>query len=412
MKTLQLQQRHELSDQDKQIFKFTPLQKLFVEEYLTNGMESTDAARQAISALKPELAKIVSQATFISERLSPQTISTISTPFNEEIANVFEKDPEETVLINYTNKGVEGYNKKIRSVLGRVGELVPNDVVVGYLGYSSKQVDKANIANSIRYTIQSVVKSGPIYKITASSKKLQTLEDLGVSGVSGMASTNYMQLSRSDSFDFPNLTEEDFDKNNKTISNLMQTLKNAKDYAIANKSNRSAWATYYDIKDKVSGFFSFHDLGGDYIYNPSAKQMEKYSNERHKNIDKDMRIEKGIDFGHAITIHKSQGTTVKNVFFDANSLPSGSTSKLMQSGKQIGTEKHSLLYVGISRASEYLGIHYANMANFYIPESEQPQGVQKNIVPSEGEMTLKNGKIYPFSKINSKMFEVIGYSPE
>ena len=192
----------------------------------------------------------------------------------------------------------------------------------------------------------------------------------------------------------------------------MQTLKNAKDYAIANKSNRSAWATYYDIKDKVSGFFSFHDLGGDYIYNPSAKQMEKYSNERHKNIDKDMRIEKGIDFGHAITIHKSQGTTVKNVFFDANSLPSGSTSKLMQSGKQIGTEKHSLLYVGISRASEYLGIHYANMANFYIPESEQPQGVQKNIVPSEGEMTLKNGKIYPFSKINSKMFEVIGYSPE
>jgi cysteinyl-tRNA synthetase len=34
----------------------TPLQKLFVEEYLSNGMESTDAARQALSALKPELA--------------------------------------------------------------------------------------------------------------------------------------------------------------------------------------------------------------------------------------------------------------------------------------------------------------------------------------------------------------------
>jgi hypothetical protein len=332
--------------------------------------------------------------------------------FNEEVANKFEKDPEETVLINYRNVGVEEYNKKIRSVLGRVGELVPNDVVVGYLGYSSKQVDKANIANSIRYTIQSVVKSGPIYKITASSKKLQALEDLGVRGVSGMASTDYIQLSRSDSFDFPNLTEEDFDKNNKTISNLMQQLKDAKDYALANKSKGLAWVRYYEAKDKVSVFFSSHDLGGDYIYNPSSEKMEKYSNEIHKNIDKDMRVEKGIDFGHAITIHKSQGTTVKNVFFDANSLPSWSTSKLMQSGKQIGTEKHSLLYVGISRASEYLGIHYANMANFYIPESEQPQGVQKNIVPSEGEMTLKNGKIYPFSKINSKMLEVIGYSPE
>jgi hypothetical protein len=56
MKTLQLQARHEVSDADRQIFRMTPLQKLFVEEYLSNGMESTDAARQALSALKPELA--------------------------------------------------------------------------------------------------------------------------------------------------------------------------------------------------------------------------------------------------------------------------------------------------------------------------------------------------------------------
>jgi hypothetical protein len=32
--------------------------------------------------------------------------------------------------------------------------------------------------------------------------------------------------------------------------------------------------------------------------------------------------------------------------------------------------------------------------------------------PKEGEMELKNGKIYPYSKINSKMLEVIGYTPE
>ena len=56
MKTIKLQSRHEISDSDQQIFKFTPLQKLFVEEYLSNGMESTDAARQALTALKPDLA--------------------------------------------------------------------------------------------------------------------------------------------------------------------------------------------------------------------------------------------------------------------------------------------------------------------------------------------------------------------
>ena len=63
----------------------------------------------------------------------------------------------------------------------------------------------------------------------------------------------------------------------------------------------------------------------------------------------------------------------------------------------------------MSRASEYLGIHYANMANFYQPAQKQ---TEKNMVPSEGEMTLKNGKTYPFSKINARMLEVIGYSPE
>jgi cysteinyl-tRNA synthetase len=54
--TLQLQQRHEVSDSDRQIFRMTPLQKLFIEEYLSNGLQSTDAARQALTALKPELA--------------------------------------------------------------------------------------------------------------------------------------------------------------------------------------------------------------------------------------------------------------------------------------------------------------------------------------------------------------------
>lgn len=36
----------------------------------------------------------------------------------------------------------------------------------------------------------------------------------------------------------------------------------------------------------------------------------------------------------------------------------------------------------------------------------------KTQAPKEGEMKLKNGKTYPYSKINSKMLEVIGYSSE
>jgi len=320
--------------------------------------------------------------------------------FNSKLAEVFQKNPEETVLISYTNKGVQDYNTKIRESLGRYGDLQKGDIVVGYLGYSSKQIEKQNIANSVRYTIQDVQKDGSMYSIVASSKKLKSLQDAGVSDVKEIASTNYAQLSRNDSFDFENLTEEDFKKNNEMLSGMMSKLHEAKQIALRTKSGRD-WAKYYDVKDAVSMQLRIVDLGDMYIYNPASGVMEKYVNEQHKNIDKDLVIEKGIDFGHAVTIHKSQGSTVKNVFFDASSLPRGSSSKLMMNGEEVSTEKHSLLYVGISRASEYLGINADNPLNFYYPEGQEaiqeaaPEQKSRIIKVDQFNITLQpDGKMF------------------
>jgi hypothetical protein len=331
--------------------------------------------------------------------------------FNSKLADVFEKNPEETVLISYTNKGVEQYNKKIRSVLGREGDLVAGDVIVGYLGYSSKQIEKSNIANSVRYTVTGVEKDGSLYYIFASSKKLSELQKLGVSSVSGKASTRYAQLSRTDSFDFSDLTEEDFDKNNRMLSEMMIRLHEAKQFAIRTKSS-GAWRDYYAVKGNISMRLSNLDLGDTYIYNPATDVMEKYEYEKHKKIDRDLIIEKGIDFGHAITIHKSQGSTVKNVFFDATSLPKASSSKLTVNGEQIGTEKHSLLYVGVSRASEYLGINADNPSNFY-DVTEQPVVEQKSrvvkvdqyqiTVQPDGKMLFENGTEVTDQTIKNKV---------
>jgi hypothetical protein len=331
--------------------------------------------------------------------------------FNSKLADVFEKNPEETVLISYTNKGVEQYNKKIRSVLGREGDLVAGDVIVGYLGYSSKQIEKSNIANSVRYTVTGVEKDGSLYYIFASSKKLSELQKLGVSSVSGKASTRYAQLSRTDSFDFSDLTEEDFDKNNRMLSEMMIRLHEAKQFAIRTKSS-GAWRDYYAVKGNISMRLSNLDLGDTYIYNPATDVMEKYEYEKHKKIDRDLIIEKGIDFGHAITIHKSQGSTVKNVFFDATSLPKASSSKLTVNGEQIGTEKHSLLYVGVSRASEYLGINADNPSNFY-DVTEQPVAEQKSrvvkvdqyqiTVQPDGKMLFANGTEVTDQTIKNKV---------
>jgi hypothetical protein len=337
--------------------------------------------------------------------------------FNSKLADVFGQNPEETVLISYTNKGVEQYNKKIRSSLGREGDLVPGDVVVGYLGYSSKQIEKGDLANSVRYTVASVEKDGSLYNISASSKKLSELQRLGVESVSGRANTKYAQLSRSDSFDFSNLTEEDFSQNNKMLSDMMVRLHEAKQLALRTKSSGN-WRDYFAIKGNISQRLANLDLGDTYIYNPATGVMEKYEYERHKKIDKDLIIEKGIDFGHAITIHKSQGSTVKNVFFDASSLPTSSSSKLTVNGEVMGTEKHSLLYVGVSRASEYLGINYANPSNFYDvveePVVEKKSRVVKVdqyqiTVQPDGKMLLANGTEVTDQTIKNKVDIKIAY---
>lgn len=96
--------------------------------------------------------------------------------------------------------------------------------------------------------------------------------------------------------------------------------------------------------------------------------MEKFISLQHGQLKKanpELFVEKGIDLGHAITIHKSQGSTVKNVFFDASTLPKGSSSKLFQGQTQIGNEKHSLIYVAMSRASGKLVVNTEMGQNFY-----------------------------------------------
>ena len=291
--------------------------------------------------------------------------------FNENIVKFFNKDPENTVLINYTNNGVQEYNRKIRESIGRRGDLQKDDIIVGYLGYATKQIEESNIANSIRYTVNSVEKIDSYYQINASSKKLEVLKNLGVS-VNENATTNYLQLSRNDSFNFSELKENDFEKNNKIISDVMVKLYETKQKAL-NSKTAAAWANFYNTLDTVGRFLASHELGNTYVYNPQLKKMELYNYEKHKNILNnypELKIEKGLDFGHAVTIHKSQGSTVKNVFFDASSLPKSNISKLYMNDILIGSEKHSLLYVGVSRASDFLGILSENLENFYTPVSK------------------------------------------
>ncbi len=293
--------------------------------------------------------------------------------FNKLIVENFQKDGENSVLISYTNKGVEGSNKKIREVLGRTGDLQKNDVIVGYLGYSSKQIEKGNIANSIRFTVEDVSKNGSAYTIIATSDKMKNLKELGISQVPEKFSTTYLQLDNSDAFTFDDLTQEDFDKNNKELSVKMEKLHRAK---LAALKNPKLWIEYYSVQGQIAQYLANVNLGNDYIYNPTTEKMERYNPALHKRIDSDLKIDKGVDFGHAITIHKSQGTTVKNVFFDTNTLPKGSSSRLYNGDNQVSTERHALIYVGMSRASDLLVVKKDDPSLFYSAEELVPNNTK------------------------------------
>jgi hypothetical protein len=55
MRVMALDSRHEISDNDKRNFGLNLSQIVFLEEYLSNGMASTDAMRQALKVSSPEV---------------------------------------------------------------------------------------------------------------------------------------------------------------------------------------------------------------------------------------------------------------------------------------------------------------------------------------------------------------------
>jgi hypothetical protein len=343
-----------------------------------------------------------------------------NTQFNLKLAESIETNPEDTMVIAFTNKTVKEHNERIRKELGRVGNLQKDDVIIGYLGYSSKQIENSDIANSLQYTVKSVKKNGSMYNITATSKKLDNLRKLGVENISEEFTTGYYQLSPNDTFVFDDITIVDMEANNAKVSTLMKSVYDAK---VRAQKNFKDWYKFYDIVSDVSREMSRIDLGDNYIYNPITNRMEKYEKDKHKALKKEyaeIYVEKGIGLGHAVTVHKSQGATFKHVFFDANSLPEGAVSILYNGDRVVGMEKHSLIYVGMSRASDTLTVSDDNSENFYnldgSPLEQEPFDLANtsdtnSIESTENYMNLE-GEIYEYSEINPDMLEHLGYSPE
>lgn len=261
-------------------------------------------------------------------------------------------NPDDTIMISYSNSAVGKANAYARKLQGISGPPKVGEQVIGYGGYNNKSISRADVANSVKYKITEIEIINGVATIITESKTLENLVRLGVRGVEKKASSIYYQLSRNDSFDFE-ISEAEMESNNKEVS---RDMKKISDINIQLKSTpRNMMRPLLERKKLIQMQLSQFDLGGDYIYNPSTDRMEKFNFNQHGKIDKDLKLDKGIDFGYAITIHKSQGLTIPNVYFDVASINvSPNEIEVFDGDKVVTTEKNALYYVGMSRASEKL----------------------------------------------------------
>ncbi len=278
--------------------------------------------------------------------------------FYGDFLDTYMKEPEDTIFITYTNNSIKIFNNSVRKdVLSdkNLKELYIGETIVGYGGYNNKTVLSGNLANSIRFKVTEVNRRDSYFEIKAFSKIANNInEDLG------NVTTNYLPLSLNDSIIFDSITLEDMEANNKIVSSIFRRIYLSKKNAI----NTGNWKSFYSKINEFTKPLSTIDLGSAYIYVPDNDKMELFdrNNVTHRQLKSqypELFIDKGIDFGYAITIHKSQGSTYKNVFFDSSSTENN-IIPLMENNVKIGTEGNSLNYVGMSRAKSKLFVLYGS----------------------------------------------------
>jgi exodeoxyribonuclease-5 len=276
--------------------------------------------------------------------------------FFEKFIELYKEEPENTVFVSYTNQSIQAFNKKVKEVLYEdIYGLHVGESIIGYGGYNNKNIVNGNLANSVKFQVTDVRFKDSFVFIAGYSKVLSMINE----ELSNM-STTYYPLSEKDSIVFKEITKEMYENNNRIISNLFKKIYNAKVNAIATNN----WKNYYSRIDDLTSAFKSIDLGNTYIYVPANDRMELYSshNPTHERVRKEfpeLIIEKGIDYGYGITIHKSQGATYSNIFFNSLSTEVN-TNPLMERNIQVGTEGNSLNYVGMSRASKKLFVLYGS----------------------------------------------------
>lgn len=241
-----------------------------------------------------------------------------TTEFNKQVVNQFNneeftKNVDLVKLISYTNNNVNNWNKIIRNAIIKDADksiITKNDLITSYVTI----VDDFNecvIVNSEEYILKDVINyRHPTYDIDGFMIRFTSIH--------GGKDTNPLFVV--DHTNIANLAKYC------NIANSLIT--NAKSATKATRADR--WKSYYKFKEACLLITSVGDRTGNILY------------------------KRDIDYGFALTAHKSQGSTYENVLVDVNDIVFDKYGMPYPSCEEVNRR----LYVACSRAKNKLFLKY------------------------------------------------------
>ena len=236
----------------------------------------------------------------------------INMSFNDE---AYKKNIDMYRIIAYTNVCVSGWNSYIRNTIIQDSDkniITKNDLIMSYETIVNEFMEIV-INNSEEYIINDIVNFvDDTYGFKGFLVKFQLIHG-------GMITRPLFIIDHRDKFTIQ--------KYHKTITSLISSAKSA-----SGGTRVSKWKAYYEFKKKYLIAANIIDRNGKTLYS------------------------RDIDYGFAITAHKSQGSTYDTVFIDVNDMVYD------RMGKPYSNQDDLLrrLYVACSRASKELILCYGN----------------------------------------------------
>jgi hypothetical protein len=342
--------------------------------------KETNPVLNLVTAIRSNLLKITESFSFdsnVNDKKEGNEFIKDRTQFMDKINELFssdeyKKDPTYAKIVTYSNNSVYNYNQTIfakmnidepygvGSVLMGYEQSTPEPVVHNGQDYEvveNKYKDEdnsyllsANI-NGSTYEIKGKI-SGWNVKI----KRIFNEEDTALIKSSGSTAS---LLDSQEIFII-----NPYDDSN--IDIMMQFLK----FKEVISDNSIPWRSRADASERLDRLFSKYQFPEDLLMfegkpttlsmlknkRPDLFKLQENGKTKFEELNIKAFYNKNIDYGYAVTSHKAQGSTYKNVFVDYQNMDNPFNNRVISyNGDAYGNERNMLKYVALSRTS---GMNY------------------------------------------------------